>query len=81
MFVKATEFSMYANMSSESNGDFSLNLQLSDFKADVWRMKSLGEIKGEDAIFKHSLMVLWGTNIGGDISGFDSHSESLDQIF
>ena len=46
---------MYANMFSESNGSFSLNLQLSDFKADIWRMKSLGEIKGEDAKFKQSL--------------------------
>ena len=40
---------MYANISSESNESFSLNLQLNDSKADAWRMKSLGEIEGEDA--------------------------------
>ena len=50
---------MYANMFSESNGSFSLNLQLSDFKADIWRMKSLGEIKGEDAKFKQSYGLMW----------------------
>ena len=43
---------MYANMFSESNGAFSSNLQLSDFKSDIQRMESLGEIKGKDAEFK-----------------------------